>query len=431
VAGNKYIEEEKMKRNMVVWTVLVLLSLLVSCGGKKDDGGIVLNVLSSDDYAGFRASVIPEFEKANPGIKVNFTSVGYDALHQKTVTAMTSGASVYDVIDTDDIWTPEFAASGYVDIIDARLTDDMKKNIAPAALSINEYEGKYYGLPAANDLLFLYYNKEMLQKAGYTEFPKTWDELTAVVQNIQQKGLAEFGAHWGWAQAEGLICYYYSFVKGFGGSLADERTHQPTVNRPENIRALQYMVDSLYTTKISSPASITSDDRNVIELFSQGKTLFALNWSFAWGVFNDPAQSMVKDKVGVALIPGAGSNRSASCAGTMGLSIAAQSKNKDAAWKWILFLTERSIQKRQALEAGTLPIWNEQYNDPELVAQHPALPDMLAQLSYAYTRPRLVWYNEFSSNLQVELQNALTRAKTPEQALGDAQKTLEALAKTY
>ena len=423
-----------MKKKRLFGTVVMVcfLVLAVSCGGKKtEDGGIVLNVLSSDDYAGFRASVIPEFEAANPGVKVNFTSVGYDALHQKTITAMTSGSSVYDVIDVDDIWTPEFVTSGYIESIDPWLTDDMKKNITPAALNIIKYEGTYYGLPSANDLLFLYYNKEMLQQAGFSKFPSTWDELTSVVRQIQQKGLAEYGAHWGWAQAEGLICYYYTFVKGFGGSLADENTHQPTVNRTENIKALQYMVDSLYNTKISSPASITSDDRNVIELFSQGKTLFALNWSFAWGVFNDPSQSMVKDKVGVALIPGTSSYKSASCAGTMGLAVAANSKNKEAAWKWILFLTERSIQKRQALEAGTLPIWSEQYNDPELVAQHPALPDMLAQLDYAYSRPALTWYNEFSNNLQVEIQNALTRNKTAEQALNDAQKTLTDLAKNY
>ena len=413
-------------------TACLLAVLLSGCGGKKADGGtIVVNVLSSDDYAGFRASLISEFEAANPGIKINFTSVGYDALHQKTITAMTSGSSVYDVIDMDDIWTSEFVNSGYVVCLDDLVTDDIKRNIAPAALNINMYEGKLYGLPAANDLLFLYYNKEMLQQVGVTTFPATWDELTSVVQEIQRRGLAEYGTHWGWAQAEGLICYYYTFVKGFGGALADEKTHQPTVNRPENIRALQYMIDSLYETKISAPGSITSDDRNVIELFSQGKTLFALNWSFAWGVFNDPSQSMVVNKVGVALIPGTASTRSASCAGTIGLAIASTSKNKDAAWKWIQFLAERGVQKRQALEAGTLPIWSEQYNDPDLLAEHPALPEMLAQLEYAYTRPSLVWYNEFSSNLQVELQNALTRNKTASQALNDAQKTLEELAKTY
>ena len=93
-----------MKRKWVLIAIAVLAIIMIAgCKGKSDGDVIVINVLSSDDYAGFRASIIPEFEAANPGIKVNFTSVGYDALHQKTVTAMTSGASVYDVIDMDDI----------------------------------------------------------------------------------------------------------------------------------------------------------------------------------------------------------------------------------------------------------------------------------------------------------------------------------------
>jgi multiple sugar transport system substrate-binding protein len=115
----------------------------------------------------------------------------------------------------------------------------------------------------------------------------------------------------------------------------------------------------------------------------------------------------------------------------MGLSVTTTSKHKDEAWKLIVFLAQRDIQKRQAVEAGALPIWNDLYTDPELVANHPALPDMLAQVATAYNRPALVWYNEFSDNLQVELQNALTGKKPPEQALNDAQKTLEGIAKNY
>ncbi|MDR2019737.1 MAG: ABC transporter substrate-binding protein [Treponema sp.] len=421
-----------MKRKFFARTAaaLGLAVVLAGCGG-KENGDIVINVLSSDDFAGFRTSVIPEFEAANPGIKVNFTSVGYDALHQKEITALASGTDTYDVIDVDCIWTPEYVTSGYIENIDDRLTDDMKQNIAPVALDILKYEGKYYGLPMFNDLFFMYYNKDILQRAGISSPPATWDEFTAVNQEIQQKGLAEYGSIWGWAQAEGLICYYMTFVKGFGGALADENTHQPTVNRKENIAALQYMADSLYKTKISSPASITSDDRNVIELFSQGKTPFAINWSFAWSLFNDPSQSSVQNNVGVMLVPGSGGIRSATCAGSMGLSVTTTSKHKDEAWKFIVFLAQRDIQKRQAVEAGALPIWNDLYTDPELVAGHPALPDMLAQVATAYNRPALVWYNEFSDNLQVELQNALTGKKPPEQALNDAQKTLEGIAKNY
>ena len=52
--------------------------------GEKQDGDVVtLNVSFHDDFAGFRKSVIEEFESENPGIKVNFMSVGYDPFIKK------------------------------------------------------------------------------------------------------------------------------------------------------------------------------------------------------------------------------------------------------------------------------------------------------------------------------------------------------------
>lgn len=52
-------------------------------------------------------------------------------------------------------------------------------------------------------------------------------------------------------------------------------------------------------------------------------------------------------------------------------------------------------------------------------------------MGYAYNRPSLVWYNEFSDALQVEVQNALTQSKTPQQALDDAQAKALEIQKKY
>ena len=37
--------------------------------------------------------------------------------------------------------------------------------------------GKYYGMPWILDTKYLFYNKEMLEKAGVEKAPTTWDEL--------------------------------------------------------------------------------------------------------------------------------------------------------------------------------------------------------------------------------------------------------------
>ncbi len=405
-----------MKRAITL--AIVMFSLIPFTAAAE--GNVTINILSSDDFAGFRKSVTAEFEAANPGIKVNFMSVGYDALHQKEVTALEGGGNAYDIIDVDCIWTPEYVTKGYIANIDDKITNEMKKDIAPAALDIIKYKDHYYGVPMFNDVLFFYYNADILKKAGFTKPPKTWDEFVSMSQTIQKKGLAPFGSIWGWAQAEGLICYYTAIVHGFGGDLVDA-SGGPAVNTPANVKALTFMVDSIYTTKVTDPSSITSDDRSMLNAFSQGKIPFGVNWSFAWGLFNDPKESNVVGKIRVGLVPGA------TCAGSMGLAITKSSDKKEAAWKYIQFLSSKPIQKKQAITAGSLPIWNTLYADKELRAKHPALAEMSAQLPTAYNRPMIVWYNQFSQILQVEIQNALTRNKKPQAALDDAQKQLAAV----
>ena len=391
----------------------------------ESSDGVTINVISSDDFAGFRQEVIKEFTEET-GINVNFVSVGYSALHQKEVTAFASGADTYDVVDVDCIWTPEYVENGYLECIDDRLTDEQKEGIIDVAMDVIRYQDKVYGLPMFNDVDFMYYNKDILNRGGFSEPPKTWDEFTEVCLSLQEQGLVDYGTSWGWAQAEGLVCFYLAFVETYGGHLTDENG-VPTLNTPENVEALTYMVDSLYESEISAPSSITDDDRGVINNFGQGNIAFASSWSFAWGEFNDESSSKVTGNVGVMQWPGTSRKESATCAGSMGLAITSTSTHKDEAWQFIEFLASKDIQKRQAIEAGALPIWADLYTDPDLVASQDCLPDMLKQLETAVNRPSLVWYNEFSDVLQIELQNALTQAKSPQETLDDAQEQVMAI----
>lgn len=430
----------KLKKGLVVFLVLMLAASIALAGcskapdeaeGEKQDGDVVtLNVLSSDDFAGFRKSVIEEFESENPGIKVNFMSVGYDSLHQKEVTALETGGDTYDVIDVDCIWTPEYVTKGYIIPVDDKLTQEMKDDIVPAALDILKYKDSFYGLPMFNDVLFFYYNEELLKNAGINEPPATWDELVQQTKIMKDKGIIDNGMVWGWAQAEGLICYYTALVHSFGGDLVDA-DGKPMVNTPENEAVLEFMVKSIEDGTFD-PSSITYDDRQMLNVYSQGKVPFGMNWSFAWSVFNDDSQSMVADKIKVGLTPsGKEGVESATCAGSMGLAITSTSKHPEEAWKFIEFLASKDIQKRQAIAAGALPIWKSLYEDEELSKEHPALKEMSRQLDTAFNRPSIVWYNEFSEILQVEIQNALNKNKAPKKALEDAQAKIDETIENY
>lgn len=420
----------KTRNTAIIVTVCMVIACLVGIPGASASPKTTITVLSSDDFAAFRQEMVSEFERLNPDIKVNLISVGYNQLHDKIVTALAAGSDAYDVIDVDEIWTAEFVEAGFLTDVTDRITDEMREGIVPVAFDILTYNQRVWGLPMFVDVKYFYYNKALLDEAGIENPPVTWKEFIEQSKLMQEKGLVKYGTIWGWGQHEGLICDVLSIFPSFGGDFIDAEG-EFTVNCLENVEALQFMVDLLYKDKVSDAASIAADDRSMLNAFIAGDVAFGLNWSFAWGVIDDPQESKVAGDVRIALMPGTDKVRSASGAGSMGLGVASVSKNKDAAWKFISFLAEKERQKDQAIRYGALPIWDGLYTDADVKAKHPALREMQEQLPYACSRPTLVWYPEFSIILQREVHNALTQKKTPQAALDAAQKEVAKLAERY
>jgi multiple sugar transport system substrate-binding protein len=419
----------KNKLANVTFAALIGLALLSGCS-KGDSGGtsssasasadanqaVTIRVLSSDDFAGFREQAIPEFNKKYPNIKVQLEHVAYDQLHDKELVSFNAGGSAaYDVVDVDEIWTAEYAKAAFVKAVTDRYTDDMKTGILDASQNIVTFDGQKYGVPMFNDVLFFYYNEEMLKKAGFTAPPKTWEDFTAYSKTLQEKKITEGAAStWGWSMNEGLVVYFTQFLGSFGGKFFDDQG-KPAFNDEKGVQALQYMVDSL-NNGIVDKNSIANNDRQILDAFKNGKTAFVSGWSFYWGEINGK-DSKVKGKVKVGMLPAVQGATPRTATGSMYLGITEQSKNADAAWKFIEFMGSKEIQKEQSLKAGALPIWKDLYKDADLIKNQGAFPEMGAQLEYTISRPSLEAYNDFSKELQLRLQEALTGKKTPKEAL--------------
>jgi multiple sugar transport system substrate-binding protein len=412
-------------------SALLAVSALAGCSSDKKTSSSekqTIRVMSSDDFAGFREKAIKEFNKKYPNIKVDLEHVAYDQLHDKELASFNAGGSAaYDVVDVDEIWTSEYAEAGFITPVTKRYTEDMKKGIIPASMNIVSYNKEYYGVPMFNDVLFFYYNEDLLKQAGFTNPPQTWDEFTQMSKVLQDKKLVPGNASsWGWSSNEGLVCYFTQFLGSFGGSFFDDKG-KPVFNNEAGVKALQYMVDSMNKDKIVDPASINANDRQILDGFKNGKTAFVSGWSFYWGEINGK-DSKVKGKVKVGLLPAVDGAPHATATGSMYLAITPQSEHEEAAWKFINFLGSKEMQKEQSLDAGSLPIWKDLYSDADLNKNHGALPEMGKQLESTISRPSLESYNEFSKALQVNLQEALLGKKDAKTALDEAAKKAKELA---
>jgi multiple sugar transport system substrate-binding protein len=152
-------------------------------------------------------SMTENFTKANPDVKVELEFVPYEGLHDKTVLAQGSGGG-YDVVLFDVIWPAEYATNKVLVDVTDRITSEMNAGVLPGAWSTVEYKGKRYGMPWILDTKYLFYNKEILEKAGISAPPKTWDELAEQAKIIKDKGILEHPVVWSWSQAEAAICDY-------------------------------------------------------------------------------------------------------------------------------------------------------------------------------------------------------------------------------
>jgi multiple sugar transport system substrate-binding protein len=417
-------------RSMIMlMIVMILLAGAVGCAPQAAAGPVTVRVLAMQQ-AGPTVdemnTIVGEFNKANPDIKVEIEYVAYDALHDKITTAMASNPPAYDVFLVDDIWYAEFGKAGYVMDATDRITQDMHDKIFPASWDITTVNGKVYGMPWLLDEKYFYYNENLLQQAGFDAPPKTWEELVEQSKAIKEQGIVEYPIVWSWGQYEAAICDWVTLLYGNGGSLVDENG-APAFNNEIGVETLTWMLQTI-EDGITNPASVSYVEEDVRNVFSQGNAVFATNWLYMYDLVNfNKEESQVTEQIKMALMPAfEGSDvESASINGSMGFSVAATSSNKDAAWKYVEFLTSEDIQNRYS--AHLLPIWQTSYEGENLTklqgytpANATTVPMFNEQFPFAHVRPKVPYYPEASKTLQLALQEALTKQKTPEQALNDA-----------
>lgn len=356
------------------------------------------------------------FTKANPDIKVNLEFVPYEGLHDKTVLAQGAG-NAYDVVLFDVIWPAEFAANNVLVDVTSKITDEMKAGVLPGAWTTVKYDGKFYGMPWILDTKYLFYNKEILAKAGIANPPKTWEELAADAKIIKDKGILASPIAWSWAQAEAAICDYTTLVSAFGGDFLKDG--KPAFQSGGGLDALKYMVDS-YTSGITNPNSKEFLEEDVRKVFENGDAAFALNWTYMYNMANDPKDSKVAGKVGVVPAPGvAGKSEASAVNGSMGLGVTTVSKHQDEAWKYVVFMTSQATQNAYA--KLSLPIWASSYEDPAVTkGQEELIAAAKVGLAAMYPRPTTPKYQEISVALQQAIQEALLGQSSPEDALKTA-----------
>lgn len=401
---------------------LIAIAFTTSCRrGQADDHRIV--VTFSGSALGAEGELltrhVARFEQANPGIHIRIQRTPDDATqrHQLFVQWLNARAGEPDILQLDVVWTPEFAAAGWLLPLD-RWKPNANQFFA-STIAANTWAGSLYAVPWYMDVGMLYWRTDLLPRA-----PATMDELADDARRARAKGVP-YGIVWQSARYEGLVTSFVEFLGAFGGRILSD-DGRVVVDSPEGIRALTLMRDLL--TSGAAPTDIlTWHEEESRFAFQNGAAAMMRNWPYAVTLLKQPRDSRVAGKFAVAPMPGAAGGAPTATLGGGALAINAFTTHPDAAWKVVEFFTApEQILDRSRLSG--YPPRPALYDDPRLGEILP-IPLTLARsiVEHAVPRPATPIYSQLSELLQIELHRALSGQMPPDRALHDAAKSMTGL----
>lgn len=283
---------------------------------------------------------------AETGIEVEVSEVGWDDIRTKIATAAPGGESVADVVEVDWSWVGEFAAADWLEPIELS-AEDKADFLTLDTFSI---DGNVLALPYANDYRLAYYNKVQFDAAGVTEEPKTYDDVLAACDALQNSGVEHPLALPLNAEEKAATNVMWTAYQ-MNGVVWNE---DGTFNKDSVMDALNYIktaVDKGY----SAPEDKTSSGKEAYLRVCAGTASFLVGPTFMVGKCQNPEASQVVDQVSPILSPGKDGKATVTMALPEAIGIMKTSENKEAAKKFVEWYTSADMQKEFQETLGNLP----------------------------------------------------------------------------
>jgi multiple sugar transport system substrate-binding protein len=378
---------------------------------------VTLNLLmTTPDAQPWKQGLIADFEKKHPNIRINLIEGPNAAnpIEDLYTSSFLLGDSPYDMVNMDVVWTPKFAAAGWLLDLSSRITSEQLAAFSPRDVEAGRYEGKLYRIPIRSDLGMLYYRKDLLEAAGLQP-PETFGDLIAISQTLKKAGKIDWGYVWQGRQYEGLVAMFVEVLQGFGGFWVKPDTLEVGLDRPETLQAIAFLRNTIQAG-VSPPGVTTYQEEETRRLFQSGQVAFLRSWPYAWPLANQ-ADSPIAGKIAIKPMVGTSGKLGGACLGGWGLGIAKSSKHPEEAWQAIQYFTSLEVQRQLILQAGYVPSRKALFADPEIVAKYPHYPKLLEVSQNAVLRPPIAQYAQVSDILQRYLSAALTNRLSPERAM--------------
>jgi multiple sugar transport system substrate-binding protein len=353
-----------------------------------------------------------EFMKENPGVKVSVTPVDWGQAVAKLQTAI-AGNTTPDVSQMGTDMMGQFGATGAFEPVPSDINPSA---YFESAWNTNIVDGAASGVPWYVETRLLYYRKDIAEKAGITSPPATWDDLKAMAKAMKETG----GAKWGISLGTKNWQEYFPFLWSNGGDVVDA-SGNPTLNSPQAVEALTFY-DSFFKEDLT-PKSVP-EGFDITPAFVTGDNPMFFSGPWHLGLIKTAGGAGFDAKWAIAPMPKKASGTS--FLGGSNVVVFKNSKNKDAAWAFVKFLSDPKTQALWYTTATDLPAVQAGWDDPA-VKSDPNVAMFGEQLKDTKAQPVSATWSELSSAINDTLEKMTTGGMEPQAAADQMQKDAESI----
>ncbi|HEY5711796.1 MAG TPA: sugar ABC transporter substrate-binding protein [Allosphingosinicella sp.] len=385
-----------------------LLALLAACG--NGDRREVVRFWAMGREGEVVAQLIPEFERLNPGIRVEVQQIPFISAHEKLLTAF-AGDSTPDVAQLGSSWVAEMVALGAIEPLDARLAASPGidlRDYFDGPLRGNVVNGRTWGIPWYADTRLLFYRSDLLRAAGYSTPPTDWVGWLAAMRAIKARaGPGNYAALLPINEYEPLLALALQQSEPL---LRDDGRYG-NFRSPGFTRASEFYF-GLFREGLAPRLSNTQIS-NVHDEFARGRFVFYISGPWQIGEFRRRLPPERQGDWMTAPLPGP-NGPGGSIAGGASLVLFARSARKDAAWRLVEYLSRPDIQLRFFEASGDLPARRSVWRAPALANDRYAAA-FRDQLERAVPPPAVPEWERIAQQMRIVGERAVAGQITPDE----------------
>ncbi|MEC3979477.1 ABC transporter substrate-binding protein [Amycolatopsis sp. H20-H5] len=336
-------------------TVALLVSGCAGAGALGSGGRTLVIAIVSNPQMKDAISLSGEFEKENPGVKLKFVSLPENQARAKITASTATEGGEFDVVMISNYEAPQWAANGWLENLDPHIAATPGYDEADFIPSIKEslsYKNSLYAVPFYGESSFLAYRKDLFEKAGLVMPAKpTWTQIADFAAKLDDK-------------AKGVAGICLRGKPGWGESLAPFTTVANTFGAPWFDKDWNAQLESpafkaaanFYVNLVRDHGEVGSSSAGFSECgtrYTQGNAAMWYDATVMAGTNEDPASSKIVGKSGYAPAP-VEKTQSSGWLYTWSLAIPKVAKDKDTAWKFMAWMTDKAYQQKVGETYG----WN-------------------------------------------------------------------------